>query len=193
MKFLNLLDALRGGHQEDAADASATVFLEHVDRGDQGATGGQHGVEDKRNALLDLAGHLDVVFDRFQGLLVAVKTHHADLGRRDQVEHPVHHPQTGPQDRHHRDFFTLDALDDHVAGPPPDGSFFGFQILGGLERQQAGKLGSNIPEILDGDIVFTHQSQFVLDQRVLHDAYGHGVLLCWGLGPSKMMNARSVP
>ncbi|MNP48036.1 hypothetical protein D3C76_1421280 [compost metagenome] len=129
------LDAFRRGDQHHGADIPAAGLLQQVDGGDHGAAGGQHRVDDQRQALVDLRGQLLQVGVGFEGFLVACDTHGAYLGARDQAEHAVKHADAGAQDRYHGDLLAGDFFNLHLATPAIDLVGFQWQVLGGFVGQ----------------------------------------------------------
>ena len=121
------VDAHRRGHQHQRADFLAAGLLQQVDGGDHGAAGGQHGIDDQRQTLVQLADQAFQVGMGFEGFLVAGHAHHADLGAGDQAQHAIQHADAGAQDGHHGDFLAGDLLDLDLATPAFDG--------GGRQRQ----------------------------------------------------------
>ena len=166
MRRLQRREALGRGHQEDAADAARAGALEHVDGGDQGAAGGQHGVEDERVALGKAAGEAFVVGDRLERGLVALQPHHADACRGDQRQHARQHAQAGAQDRHQGDLGPGDAIHLDRPGPALAGGRFHGQIAGGLVGQQRAQLGDQLAEILGVERGIAQQADLVAHERM---------------------------
>ncbi|CAH2030098.1 protein of unknown function [Trichlorobacter ammonificans] len=170
----NPLDPLGDGDQEESLDPLAAGLLEHLDGCQQRTAGGEHRVDDQGGALLHAGGEFFVVGDRFQRLLVAVESHHADPGAGDHVQDAVHHPQAGTQDRHYRDLLPLDLPDLDRPGPAGDGDGLGLQVLGCLVGQQPRDFGGQFAALLGAQIRFAQQTDFMLDQGVLDFVDGHG-------------------
>ena len=85
-----------------AADEAGAAVGEELDRGREGAAGGEHRVEHEALAAGQVVGEALGVRRRLEGLLVAHHAEEADLGGRQQPHHPVEHPEPGPQDRDHQ-------------------------------------------------------------------------------------------
>ena len=83
--------------QHQSAHMLATVALEHVDGGDQGAASRQHRINDQRHALVKLANKALEIGFRHQGLVIARNPYHAHLGARNQIQHTVKHAQPSAQ------------------------------------------------------------------------------------------------
>ena len=66
-----------GAATSTSADFLAAGLLQQVDGGDHGAAGGQHGIDDQGQALVQLADQAFQVGMGFEGFLVAGHAHHA--------------------------------------------------------------------------------------------------------------------
>ena len=99
--------------------------------------------------------------------------HHADLGRRHQIEHAVEHAQASAQNGHHGDFLALDALHTDVAAPAIDGHRLQREVAGGFVSQQPRQLMGQGAEFIGADLGFAQQAEFVLHQRVVDDGDRH--------------------
>ena len=64
-------------------------------------------------------------------------------------------------------------LDDHLAGPSLDGTGFGFQVLGRLIGEQRCQFIGQFPEFFRSHIVPSHEADFVSDQWMFNEMYGH--------------------
>ncbi|CAI8994937.1 hypothetical protein EMIT0P228_80065 [Pseudomonas brassicacearum] len=174
--ILHGLDAFGSGDQHHGADVPAAGLFQQVDGGDHGAAGGEHRVNDHRQALVDFRYQFFQVGVRLQGLLVASHAHGADLGPRDQAQHALEHADAGAQDRHHGDLLAGDFLDLDRAGPTVD--FIGLQrqVLGGLVSEQGTDFLGEFTEVLRANVSAAHQAEFVSDQRMadLEDGHGEG-------------------
>ena len=113
--------------------------ITHVDGGDQRTAGGQHRVDDHRQALVELADEVLEIRLRHQRLMVAGNADNAHLGVRNQVEHPVQHADAGAQDGHHGNLLALDLVDLDRATPAFDAHLLQLEIAAGLVGQQAGQ------------------------------------------------------
>ena len=78
----------------------APALEEVLDRGEQAAAGREHRVEHEALAVGEVRGQALGVDRRLERLLVADHPEEAHLGGRDQLHHPLEHPETGAQDRY---------------------------------------------------------------------------------------------
>ena len=163
------LQTLRGSNQTDELDVLGTALLDLADGVAGAAAGGQHRIQNKDLALIDVAGQLAVVLDRHQRLLVAVHADVADLGGGDQVQHAVHHAEAGAQDG---DQSQLTAGQDLGAGQSHGGldlDFLGGQVAGSLIAEQHRDLAHEVTELLGAGVAVTQQADFVLDQGMVNN------------------------
>jgi len=98
---LDLLDALGSGDEADGGHVAGAALEQVLDGGHEGVTGGQHGVNDEALAARQVVRQPVGVGLDLQGVLVALHTQEADLGRGQQPGHALEHAQARPQDRHH--------------------------------------------------------------------------------------------
>ena len=151
----------------------APVPLEQIDGGNHGPAGGQHGIEDDGEPLVDATRQLDVIFHRLQRFLIAIQTHYADLGPRNHIQHAVHEPQSGPQNGHNGYHLARQSVDFHRTGPALDRFAAGFEIFGGLVGQQAGDFLGQHAKFTGGRALFPQQAQLMPDKGMIHDIQGH--------------------
>ena len=171
MILLHPGDALGRGDQVDQTDVMASALLEERDGGGGAAAGSQHGIQHQKLAVLAVVRQFAVVFHRVEGFRIAVQADVAHLGRRDQVQHAVHHAQTGPQDRNDTDL--LAAQNAGLRGA--DGRFhFGFlggEIAGHFVDHQHADFLQQLAELLCAGFFVPHQAQLVLDQGMVEYVY----------------------
>ena len=117
MGLLDRGDALGRRDQHQGADFLGPGLLQQIDGGDQGAAGGQHGIDDHGQALVQFTHQLFQVGVGLQGGFVAGEADHADPGAGDQAEHAVEHADAGAQDGHHGDLLAGDLF--HLDGAAP--------------------------------------------------------------------------
>ena len=171
MILLHPGDAFGRGDQVDQTDVVAAALLQERDGGGGAAAGGQHGIQHQKLAVLAVVRQLAVVFHRVEGFRIAVQADVTHLGRGDQVQHAVHHAQTGPQDRNDADLLAAE----NVGFGRADGSFhFGFlggEIAGHLVDHQHTDFLQQLTELLGAGVFVPHQAQLVLDQRMVEYVY----------------------
>lgn len=150
------------------------AFFQQVDGGNHGTAGGEHRVDDHRQALVDFRYEFFQVGVGLQRFFVASHANGADFGARDQAEYAFEHADTGAQDRHYGDFLTGDFLD--LDGTGPTGDLVGFQrqIFGRFVSEQRSDFLSKLTEVLRANVGAAHKAEFVSDQRVADLASGHG-------------------
>ena len=85
-------------------------FLQPVDRRDGRVAGGQHRVDHDHVALVQVAGHLEVVLDGDQRLGVAVQADVADARAGHHGQHAVEDAGAGAQDRDEHQLLAVDDL-----------------------------------------------------------------------------------
>lgn len=171
--FFHRFDAFRRGHQDHGTDFLAAGLLQQVDGGDHRTAGGQHRVDDQGQALVDVRGELFQVGVGFEGFFVAGNADRADLGPRDQAEHPVEHADAGAQDRHHGNLLASDLFSLHLAAPAVDLVGFQRQVLGRFVGQERADFLGEFAKILGADIGTAHQAELVADQRMADLTSGH--------------------
>ena len=98
--LLHVLDALGRAEQADRGDVAGTEPDEVVDRHDEGVARREHRVDDVALPPGQVVGQAVRVGADLEGLLVAHHAEEADLGRRQEPDHPLEHPQARAQDRH---------------------------------------------------------------------------------------------
>src|SRR5215207_4472949 len=89
------LDTGDCGDRVEAGDPGRTLLLELVYSGREAPPRRQHRVEYEDQVPVQVAREVDVVLDRLSRLLVALETHKADRGRRQEVEGTVQHTEAG--------------------------------------------------------------------------------------------------
>src|SRR5687768_16498998 len=99
----NAFDAWHGGDRVEAGDPGSPLFLELVYGGREAPPGREHRVEDEDQVIVQVAGEIDVVFDRLGRLLVALDTHKTYRRPRQEGERPVEHTETGTKDGNEAD------------------------------------------------------------------------------------------
>ena len=100
------------------------------------------------------------------GLRVAVQANVADLGRGDQIDHRIHHAESGTQDRDDRHFLARQHAHLCLGDGGLDLHLFGGQTAGGLVAHQRGDLTDDFAEFLDAGILVAEDRQLVLQQRM---------------------------
>ena len=174
MSFLDSGDAFRRGYQHHRADVFATGLLQQVDGRNHGAAGGEHRVDDHRQAFVDFRNQFFQIGVGLQGFFVTGNADGADLGARDQAEHAFEHADAGTQDRHDGDLLAGDLLHRHSAAPAGNVVGFERQIFCSFIGQQGADFLSELTEILGADVCAAHKAKFMTDQRVADLMDGHG-------------------
>ena len=172
MGLLQRVDALGAAHQAHQGDALAAAALDEVDGGDGGAAGGQHGIHHDQVALVHVGGQLAVVFHRQMGLRVAVQADVAHLRGGNDAQHAVHHAQACAQDRHDAQLLAGDDLGLALCNGRFDLDLLKRQIAGYFISHQHCNFLQELAEILGAALGLTHQSQFVLNEGMIHNMYG---------------------
>src|SRR5690606_10513121 len=162
--------------QYQRANFLAAGLLQHVDGGDHGAAGCQHGVDDHRQTLVEIVHQALQVGMGLQGFFVAGDADRADFRSGNEVEHAVEHADTRPQDRNHGDLLAGDLLDLNRSAPALDAVVLQWQVAGGFIGQDRSHFLSQFAKVLGADIGSAHQAEFVSDQRVADLSNGHGWL-----------------
>ena len=159
--------ALRRGDDAHKLDVVDTALFNHVYGVDGAAAGRQHRVHHNDLPLADIAGQLAEVLDGLGGLLVAVQADMAHLGGGNQRQHPVHHAKAGTQDGDDGQL----ASGQHFGFTAADGGFHRYllqrQIAGRLVTHQGRYLGGQLPKVLAAGLLFAHQGDLMLDQRMV--------------------------
>jgi len=176
MRLVHGGDALGCGDQHQCTDLATARLLQHVDGGDHRAAGGQHGVDDDRQALFDFRNQFFQVGLRLQGLFIASDADSTDLGAGDQAEHAVEHADAGAQDRHHGDLLAGNLFHLDRAAPAVDAVLLERQVLGCFVGEDRADFLGQLPEVLRADIGSAHKAEFVTDQRVADLSNRHGGL-----------------
>src|SRR5690606_1280914 len=168
MQRVHPLDAFGARYQHQGPDLVRAGTLEQLDGGNHGAPGRQHRVDNQSTPLVELADQLLHIGIRFQGLLVAYQSDHADPGAGDETQNTVEHAQASTQDRHDGDFLAGEFLDVDIAAPTLDSMGLNRHVLGGFIGQQGSNFLRQFTEVLGTDIVATHQTEFMADKGVLN-------------------------
>ena len=171
--------ALGRGDERQAADVLDPGLAEELDGRRKRAAGGEHGVDDQADAVLDVRRELAVVLMRHVRLGVAVHAHVAHARGGDELEQAVHHAEAGAQDRDDGDL---------LAGEPAAGGDLKRRLhLDVLEREIAHglialkdrKLVHELAELLGGRVLVAQDGELVLHERVVDDGEACRVeLLC---------------
>lgn len=169
-------DALWGCHEKQAADVFAARVFQKFDGCHERAASGEHGIKDDSHALFNVLGELHIIFHWLQGFLVAVETDNRGFSAGNHVKHTVHHTQSCTQDWDDGDHFTFNTLHFHFSSPALNGGRFGGEVFGGLISQQTRNFGCQRSKAAGGDVIFSEQTNLMLDQRVVYEVYGHVIL-----------------
>lgn len=157
-----------GGNQTHELDASRSPAFEDVNRGDSRAAGCQHRVEDEAHTGGRLHRQFVVVFDWFEGGVVAVEADVPHLCIGDHRQHRVYHAQPGAEDWHE-----ADALGNLLTYGGGHRRFYvdvvGRQVGGGFVGEQYRNLAHQFAELLRLSSVRPQQRQLVAYQRMVGD------------------------
>ena len=133
--------------------------------------GGQHRIDDDDQPILKMRRRLEIVFDRFERLVVAIDADMGDASGRDQVEHAVEQAVAGAQDRDEDQLLALDGGRVHCRHRRLDGDHFQLDVARHLVAHEVGNLAQEPPEPGNGGLLVAHDGQLVLDQRVIDDRH----------------------
>ena len=92
-------------------------------------------------------------------------------------QYAVHHAKTSPQYGNYSDLLALDLIDLHGAIPTINRDFFSFKVGSRFISQQTTHLLGQLTKTLGTDVCFTHQTQFVFNQRMFDFDHFHYSLL----------------
>ena len=89
MGFGQPLDPFGRGEKADEPDILHPAPLEAVDGGDRRIGGRKHRIHHDHQPIGDIGRGLEVIFDRLEGLRVAIEADVGDPRARDEIEHPI--------------------------------------------------------------------------------------------------------
>ena len=171
MSLLHSLHTFGAADDIHHDDVLAATGLQKVDGGNGAAAGGQHGIHHEDLPLIDILGQLAVVFHRLMGLGVTVQTDVSHLGRGDQIDHVVHHAQTGTEDRDNGQLLACQHLTGGNRHRSLHLNLLGGQIAGGFIAHQACDLTDQSAEFLNTGVLIAKNCQLMLDQRMVQNVY----------------------
>ena len=154
-------------------DVGSTAFLEHLDGSDSRTAGCQHWIENDDLALVDVGRKFAVVFDRLQGLWVAVKTDVTDLSSRNHRQHAVEHTDTSAQDWNERQFSAGNDFGLCQSNRSFDFNLFERQVAGSFIAHQHGYFADQFAEFLGTGVFVSQQGNLVLDEWVIKNHRSH--------------------
>src|SRR6202165_4730308 len=108
MRFEHGAHPLGGGdqaHEADAVEWSAGAS-QGADRGDRGAPGREHRVEQEERPVCLAGGNLEVIVHGLECVVVAVQPDMSDAGGRDELGNSLDHAQPSAQDGYQRELFS---------------------------------------------------------------------------------------
>ena len=139
-------EALGGGEQADEAELGDAGLAQAGQSGRGGMAGGEHGVDDDDEALRDVVGELEVVFDGDERGRVAVEADMADPGGRNEVEHAVEDAVAGTQDGDEAELLAREGRGLHRLERGVDGDHLEREVAGDLVGEQKAEFAGDLAE-----------------------------------------------
>src|SRR5687767_1772117 len=106
------LHPFRGRDETEKTNSAGSGALQSGDGGRRASAGREHRIQHEKLALRSVTRDLEVVVDRLERLMVAIKTDVTYARGRYQSKYPLDHPQAGAQDRHQRQLLAGDVRAD---------------------------------------------------------------------------------
>ena len=162
-------DTFGRSDEAEKPDSRRAGALERGNRGHRAAPRSEHRVEDEEIPLCRIARNLEVVVDRLQRVMISVEADVPDARRWNEAKNPFHHPESGAQDRHERQFLSRDALADGLLERRFNRNRLEREIGRRLVGHQHRDLVDQLLEDLRRRALIAEQRHLVLHQRMAHD------------------------
>ena len=144
---LDVLDAFGGGDDVDGGDVFGAALGEVVGGGDEGAAGGEHGVDEEALTAGEVFGETVGVSDLLGGVLfIALHAEEADFGGGDHFGHAVEHAESGAKDGNDDGGGAGDVLADHGGDGGFDGLVDDVEVAGRLVGFEHDEFGDELAE-----------------------------------------------
>ena len=161
-------DSFRGGHEAHESDVRASALLQHRQCVAGTSSCGEHRVCHDHEALVYVLGKLAVINHRDVGLLVTVKSYVSDFRHGNECLESVHHAYAGAENRDNGELAAGNLLGRHPADRGLYLNVVKWKIAGDLISHQKGNLFKQFAEILGTGFLLPHDSQLVLDKRMVN-------------------------
>ena len=110
-----------------------------------------------------------VILNRCQGFRITVQTDVSDFCCRNHSQHTFYHTKTGTEDRHNCHFLSFELFYGCFADRGFNFNVCERQLSGCLVAHQHCNLADHLAELLGACVFLSDNTDFVLDQRVIHD------------------------
>ncbi len=98
------------GDEAKKPNPSCSSALEGCDGGCSAASRGEHRVQQEKISFRRIAGDLEVVIDRLEGVVIAIETDMTHPRRRDETRNAFNHAKPGAQNGNQREFLSADPF-----------------------------------------------------------------------------------
>ena len=135
-----------------------------------GVAGGEHRIDDDDQALGDVLGRLEIIFDRLERDRIAIEADMGEARRGDEVEHALGHVPGRRAGSARRPASCRRSPAHSVAAiGVSTRTSLGRQVAGDLVAEQGRDLADQRAEQLGRAVAVAHDGELVLHQRVAND------------------------